>query len=175
MTIIGSKGLMVREPLKGVPAAFDRHVQIEQHNVDGLLAKLFDSLVTVGCADHVEAFRLYHGAERIEHRAIIVDEENPGFVHCGRVAGACGSWRSRRASVLWSLASTSPSCPGEIAMLITTRCFWVASVVHIVAFSSEVQPACRSRQTAPRRSSSKARSASGVQPIMCERFFRWVT
>jgi hypothetical protein len=60
-----------------------RHVQIEQHNVDGLLAKVFDSLVTVCGADQLEAFGLDHGAEGIEHRAIIIDEEDLGFVHGG--------------------------------------------------------------------------------------------
>jgi hypothetical protein len=70
------------------------------HSVDRLLAKLFDSLVTVCGADQFEAFRLDRSAERIEHRAIIIDEEDPGFVMAGGVAGTCGSWRSRRANVL---------------------------------------------------------------------------
>jgi len=51
-----------------------------------LLAKLFDSLVTAGGADRPEAFRLDHGAESIEHRGIIIDEEDGGGV-----AGTCGS------------------------------------------------------------------------------------
>ncbi len=66
----------------------------------GLQAKLFDSLVTVCGADQLETFGLDHGAEGIEHRAIIIDEEDPGFVHDGRAARACGSWRSRRTNVL---------------------------------------------------------------------------
>jgi hypothetical protein len=59
--------------------------------------------VTVGGSDHLEAFRLDHGAERIEYRAIIIDEEDPGFVHGGGLAGACGSWRSRRANATSSV------------------------------------------------------------------------
>ena len=61
-----------------------------------MVAKLFDSLVTVCGVDPLEAFRLDRSAERIEHRAIIIAQEDPGFVIAGGVAGTCGSWRSRR-------------------------------------------------------------------------------
>jgi hypothetical protein len=51
------------------------------------LVKLFDGLVAVCGADQLEAFRLDHGAERIEQRPVIIDQEDPGFVHGGGVPG----------------------------------------------------------------------------------------
>jgi len=72
--------------------------------------------VTVDGADHLEAFRLDHGAE---HRAIIIDEQDPGFVHGGgvqRPAGAgapagpmcCAIKRARSAkSRSWSRRATA--------------------------------------------------------------------
>ena len=45
------------------------------------------AVVAVCGADQLEAFRLDHGAERIEYRAIIIDQEDPGFVHGGGVPG----------------------------------------------------------------------------------------
>ena len=53
------------------------------------MVELFDGLVTVRGAHHLESFRFNDAAESVEDRAIIVDEEDSGFVHGGGKAGPC--------------------------------------------------------------------------------------
>src|SRR4029077_10532403 len=75
------EGVDGREPLEGIPTVFDRHHQVEQHNVYRALIKLFDRLVTVCRTDQLESLGFDHAAEGIEHGEIIVNEEDLGFVH----------------------------------------------------------------------------------------------
>lgn len=61
-----------RESLEGIPAAFARHVQVQQRDVYRVFLEALDGLPSIRSSQHVKTFRFEHGAERVENGGIVV-------------------------------------------------------------------------------------------------------
>src|SRR5208282_5588802 len=89
-----------REPLEGFPAAFYRHVEIEQGNVEAAFSEVLYGFATVFRNDNVIVFGSERRAQRGEHFFVIISEQHFCFHGCSLVGGlSAGAVPSRRAAL----------------------------------------------------------------------------
>ena len=85
--------MIVCEPLEGFPAAFHRHVEIEQSNVEAAFSEVLYGFATVFRNDNVVIFGSERRAQRGEHFFVIIGKQHFCFhvcqsgLHAGAVPG----------------------------------------------------------------------------------------